>query len=417
MENSIICPFCKKEFPLADVITHQLEETYKAKFEQDYAKQAAELKSQNDKKVQAAEKEIEEKYKARYEKQQQEAAKGLEAVHEKEKALLEKERLFKEQEHAREIEFSKRLDAELEKKNAEMDVYRQKEKEALQKEIEHKEDLRKKEIEFDKKLAEEKKAAAAKAQEIIEAEYDQKLKEKQKVINDLEIQMKEAQKKAAQNSGQLQGETLELEIEDLLRNEFLGDDIDPVPKGKKGADIIQTVRLPSGKAAGKIIWELKRTKTWQKSWIDKLKEDQRDCQSELAIIASETLPDDVETFGIRHGIWITHIKYIAPLAVALRETLKSAAAVKSLNEGRESKAEMVFTYVSGTQFKQRVEAIVEAYSEMQKDLDAERNAMEKIWGKRRGQLERFAKNICGMYGDLQGIGAPLSEIKLLEMPE
>jgi hypothetical protein len=272
-------------------------------------------------------------------------------------------------------------------------------------------------VEFNEKLNKEVKKVYSEAQSKVEEEYKLKLLEKDKLINYLNRQMKEGQKKAEQGSMQLQGEVLEMEIEDLLIKYFPEDSIDPVSVGKKGGDIIQTVKFPSGKIAGKILWELKRTKNWSTSWIVKLKEDQRQIHAEVSVIASEVLPSDINNFGLLEGVWITEIKYVLGLATALRENLKSTALIKTANEGKSDKAEMVFIYLTGTQFKQRVESILEAYVEMQNDLETEKRLLEKSWSKREKQIERFMRNISGMYGDLQGVGATLPNVKLLEIPE
>jgi hypothetical protein len=270
------------------------------------------------------------------------------------------------------------------------------------------------EVEFQEKLTNEVKKAYMSAEEKVGEEYELRLKEKEKIISDLNKQMKEGQKKAEQGSMKLQGEILELEIEDLLLRYFPEDEIIPVAPGKKGGDIIQTVKLNSGKIAGNILWETKRTKNWQTAWISKLKEDQRSIKAELAVIASEILPQNIKNFGIDNGIWITDIKYVLGLAAALREHLKSVASIRAANEGKEGKADLVFNYVTGTQFKQRVESILEAYIEMSGDIETEKRLMEKSWAKREKQIERFVKNVSGMCGDLQGLGATLPNIKLLE---
>lgn len=80
--------------------------------------------------------------------------------------------------------------------------------------------------------------------------------------------------------------------------------------------------------------------------------------------------------------------------------------------------ELIYRYLCGTSFKQRVEAIVESFVSMKTDLDAEKRSMEKIWVKREAQIDRVIKNTAGMYGELQGIiGSALPEVKILELPE
>ena len=85
--------------------------------------------------------------------------------------------------------------------------------------------------------------------------------------------------------------------------------------------------------------------------------------------------------------------------------------------GKNEKMEIIYKYLSGSEFRQRVEAIVESFVTMKEDLEAEKRAMEKAWAKREKQIQRVVQNTAGMYGDLQGIiGASLPEIKILQLP-
>lgn len=398
--NTITCPHCNKKFALTKVITSQIENQLKEEHEKELnllkKKYADDFnKSQKELEKSITEK-IEKQYEIDYKKIKADAVK-------KAKKELSEELADK--------------DEEIADINNKLQSYKQKEKNLLKKERELEEAKHTMTVEFNEKLNKEVKKVYSEAQSKVEEEYKLKLLEKDKLINDLNRQMKEGQKKAEQGSMQLQGEVLEMEIEDLLIKYFPEDSIDPVSVGKKGGDIIQTVKFPSGKIAGKILWELKRTKNWSTSWIVKLKEDQRQIHAEVSVIASEVLPSDINNFGLLEGVWITEIKYVLGLATALRENLKSTALIKTANEGKSDKAEMVFNYLTGTQFKQRVESILEAYVEMQNDLETEKRLLEKSWSKREKQIERFMRNISGMYGDLQGVGATLPNVKLLEIPE
>ncbi|GMO28799.1 MAG: DUF2130 domain-containing protein [Termitinemataceae bacterium] len=377
--NNITCPFCHKEFQLTEAITNQIEGQLKFDME----------------------KALSDKYEKQYEKRYEEDYKKLkESAAEKAKKEFNNELKDKEE--------------ELQEMNKKLQSFKEKEKIILQKERALEEERHTIEIAYQEKLNKEVKMAYSKAQESLEKEYDLKIKEKEKLIADLNKQMKEGQKKAEQGSMQLQGEILEIKIEELLRINFPQDIIEPVPVGIRGADIIQTVKLDTGKSAGKIIWELKRTKNFSMDWIDKLKEDQKSVHAEIAIIATEALPQEIAYFGTIENVWITDVKYILGVAKTLRENLTALAKFKYANEGKENTSGMIFNYLIGTEFKLRVESILKAYVDMQNDLEQEKRILEKSWAKREQQIKLFFKNISGMYGDLQGIGAPLQEVKLLE---
>ena len=243
-----------------------------------------------------------------------------------------------------------------------------------------------------------------------------KLMEAEQTISAMHKQVEELKRKAEQGSQQLQGEVLELELEALLSAKFPMDHIQPVPKGEYGGDILQRVTSAFGQSCGAILWESKRTKNWSDGWLVKLREDQRQAKAELAVIVSQTLPKEVETFDLMEGVWVTHPKEAIPLAMALRQGLMEVAAAKQATEGQQTKMEMVYDYLMGPRFRQRVEGIVEAFSTMQEDLDRERKVITKQWAKREEQIGRVMQSTVGLYGDLQGIaGKTLQEIEGLEL--
>jgi hypothetical protein len=251
-----------------------------------------------------------------------------------------------------------------------------------------------------------------------EAEEQMKLKvmEKEQTITSMQKQIEELKRKAEQGSQQLQGEVQELELETILSTKFPRDIIEPVPKGEHGGDVLHRVTSSLGQCCGTILWESKRTKNWSDNWLSKLREDQRSAKAEIAVIVSQTLPKGVETFELIDGVWVTHPKAVIPVAVSLRHTLIEVSSARQASEGQQTKMEMVYQYLTGPRFRQRVQAIVEAFSSMQEDIDKEKKVITKQWAKREEQIDRVMQATVGMYGDLQGIaGKTLQEIEGLEL--
>jgi len=251
-----------------------------------------------------------------------------------------------------------------------------------------------------------------------EAEEGLKLKvmEKEQTITSMQKQIEDLKRRAEQGSQQLQGEVQELEIEAILRSKFPLDTIDPVPKGEYGGDALQRVVDSMGRACGTILWESKRTKNWADGWLGKLRDDQRAAKAEISVLVSQVLPKDVDPFGLVDGVWVTHPRSAVPVAMVLRNTLIELASARQAVQGQQTKTEMIYHYLTGPRFKQRVEAIVEAFSSMKEDLDKEKKAITKQWAKREEQIDRVMQGTVGMYGDLQGIaGKTLQEIEGLEM--
>lgn len=272
------------------------------------------------------------------------------------------------------------------------------------------------EIEIARRLDSEKKQVQEETEKRLVEAFKLKEAEKDKIISDMRDQMEEMRRKSEQGSQQLQGEVAELSLEELLKSSFLNDQIEEVPKGIRGADVIQRVCSPLGDTCGTIIWETKRTKNWADAWIDKLKEDQREARADIAVIVSSVLPKGIDIFGYVSGVWVCRHDIAINLAISLRMNLAQVShALKSL-EGKNEKVEMLYTFLSGPEFRQQVEGIVEAFQNMKADLDSEKRAMEKIWAKREKQIERVVKNMGRMYGSMQGIiGRTMPAIGLLEL--
>ena len=251
-----------------------------------------------------------------------------------------------------------------------------------------------------------------------EAEDGLRLKvlEKEEQISSMQNKIEELKRKAEQGSQQLQGEAMELELEDMLRSRFPFDVIEPVAKGEFGGDVIQRVVSPTGLLCGAILWESKRTKNWSNAWLAKLRGDQRVAKAEITVLISQALPKGTESFDCVDGVWVTAPQYAYPLALSLRQTLIEVANSKQSQEGQQTKMELIYDYLTGPRFRHRVEAIVEKISAMQSDLEREKKAMTRLWAKRDTQIQGVIESTVGMYGDLQGIaGRALHEIEGLEI--
>ena len=272
------------------------------------------------------------------------------------------------------------------------------------------------ELTIEKRISESLDATRQQGKMEAEAQLTLKVMEKDQIIQSMQKKLEEMQRKAEQGSQQLQGEVLELQIESMLSGKFPHDHIDPVPKGEHGGDILQRVLLSTGAACGTILWELKRTKNWSDGWLAKLRDDQRSAKAEIAVIVSAVLPKGVETFDQVDGIWVIHPKVLLPIAASLRQMLIEVHGARQASEGQQTKMEMVYQYLTGPKFRLRVQAIVEAFTDMADDLQKEKKAIMKQWAKREEQITRVLDATTGMYGELQGIaGSSLKEIDGLSL--
>jgi len=414
--TKIICPYCKREIPLDEALTHQIKEKIQQELRDEFNKKELELKSKEDDIIKK-EKELQrlkEEQAKEIAKMQERLEKDLHTRLEQEKKKIEDSiRKRVAEESALEIKTLKDELAEKANKIKEfkdLELTLRKEKRRLE---EEKQNLK---LEVARKLDAEREKLKEDIEKRISEQHRLKDLEKDKLIEAMKTQIEELKRKAEQGSQQMQGEVLEIELEGLLKKNFPHDEVIPVPKGMRGADVIQRVCTPYGQQCGTIIWESKRTKAWSDSWIEKLKEDQRNAKADIAVIVSVTMPKDITGIGQINGVWVTDYTLATSLAMALRMVLIEVAKVKTAIEGKSGKMEMLYEYLSGPEFRQQIEGIVEAFVSMKNDLDAEKRAMEKIWAKREKQIEKVVRNTSRMYGSLQGIiGSTLPELKALEL--
>ena len=290
------------------------------------------------------------------------------------------------------------------------------EAELLRKQRELDDTKREFELTIEKRIQEGLDVTRAQARKEAEEQLNLKVLEKEQTIQSMKGKIEELQRRAEQGSQQLQGEVLELELEALLRARFPFDSIEPVPKGEYGGDVIHQVKGQTGQACGSILWEFKRTKNWSDSWLAKLRGDQRVAKAETSVLVSYALPKGVESFDLIEGVWVTYPRAAVPVALALRHALIDVAIARKAAEGQQGKMEMVYHYLTGSGFRQRVQAIAEAFRSMQEDLDREKKVITKQWAKREQQIDQVMQATSGMWGDLQGIaGKTLNEIEGLSL--
>jgi hypothetical protein len=434
MTNDIKCPNCGHTFDVENVLAADIEK----KFQKDYQIKLQEsLSSVEDdrKKLEAAQQEFEQKRRHTNElfqqRMQQERLK-MEAEMQLESTRIENElqaqirksissdfenqlRLLQENNADKEEKLKQARKTELE--------FLQKVQELKNKEEELELTLQKKMHEERVQLTEQIKKQEQERNELKESEYQLRLREKDKLIEDQNKLVEEMRRKAEQGSMQLQGEVQELLLEQILRENFPFDAIEEVGKGVEGADCVQTVRNYLGQDCGKIIYESKRTKGWNNSWIDKLKNDMRSRGADVAILVTQTFPKDMERFGERDGIWICNFSEVTSVSAIIRNGVLKIYEIQRSEENKGDKMQMLYNYLTGVEFRGQVEAIAEGFLSMKNSITKERIQMEKMWKEREKQLEKVLLNTSGLYGSVKGIaGASVGDIPLLdgtdnELPE
>lgn len=310
----------------------------------------------------------------------------------------------------------KALKKENEKKTEELKKTRELELKLLNEKKAFEDEKQTFELKVQRQMNEEREKIRENVSKVLMEEHQLKDAENLKKIADMSKMIEELKLKAGQGSQQLQGEVLELELEELLIKTFPLDEILPVGKGITGADVVQKVRDTQGKVCGSIIWESKRTKNWTEGWVMKLKDDLRASKGNVAVLVTSVLPPEINKFGPRDGIYVTNFESFLSVASLLRIALIEQNKTKLSVVGKNEKMDAIYNYLSGSEFRQRVEAIVESFSGMQSDLEKEKRMYTQIWAKREKQIQKVLDSTIGMHGDLQGLmGASLPQLPSLDI--
>ncbi len=409
-ENQIKCPNCGTSIDVQDILSHQLEEEIKQKYQSQIAAE-----------------------KKRYESQQEQ---------------LKQEKLDFEQKKKREnVLFQERLENQLKEDKKEIEAklkLKLKEEQsdqfaALQKELNEKseqvKELNRSKAEIEKLKREKgelKEAAEAEAQkklnEILVAEKEKikkseedknelRFKEMQKQLEDQKKLTEEMKRKQEQGSMQLQGEVQELAIEEWLAAQFPLDTIEEIKKGARGGDCIQIVHTRTEQNCGTIYYESKRTKDFQPSWIEKFKADIRDRGANIGVLVTEVMPSDMDRMGLKDGIWICNYDEFKGLCAVLREGILQVNNAIITQENKGDKMDLLYDYLTSNTFRMQIEAIVEGFTQMKSDLKSEKRSMQRIWKQREKQIEKVVTNTIDMYGSIKGIaGNAIQSVKALELP-
>lgn len=409
-KSQIKCPNCGTSIDVQDILTHQLEEEIKQKFQSQLAEEKKKYESEVES-LNIAKEEFEQKKKQENEIFQE----RLENQLKEERKLIEdrlKTKLLEEQ-----SEQFKALQTELNEKSEQIkELNRTKaEIEKLKREKgELKESI---EAEAQKKLNE---ALLAEREKIIKIEEDRnelRFKELQKQLEDQKKLTEEMKRKQEQGSMQMQGEVQELAIEEWLVAQFPLDTIEEIKKGARGGDCLQFVNTRTVQNCGTIYYESKRTKDFQPSWIEKFKADIRDKGANIGVLVTEVMPSDMDRLGLKDGIWVCNYDEFKGLCAVLRESIIQVSTAISSQENKGDKMDMLYTFLTSNTFRMQIEAIVEGFTQMKSDLESEKRSMQRIWKQRDKQIEKVVTNTIDMYGSIKGIaGNAIQSVKALELP-
>jgi len=408
--EQIKCPNCGTNIDVTNILSHQLEAELQAKFQ-------AQLQSERSKMNEAVEKlrdeklAFEENKKREKELFQEQLEKSLK---EERRSIEEKLKIKLAEEQSEQFDA---LQKELNEKSAQVNELNKTkaEVERLKREKEEAQSIA--QLAAETKMNEILLLEKEKIKKLVEDSNELRIKELQKMLEDQKTLTEEMKRKQEQGSMQLQGEVQELAIEEWLIAQFPLDTIEEIKKGARGGDCIQIVNTRSDQNCGKIYYESKRTKEYQAGWIPKFKADMREKGADIGILVTEAMPADLDRMGMKDGVYVCTYEEFKGLSGVIRETVIQVHAALGSQVNRGDKMHMLYDFLTSTNFRMQVEAIVEGFTSMKDGLETEKRSMQRIWKEREKQIEKVIINTIDMHASIRGIaGNAIQSVKALELP-
>ncbi|WRF57476.1 DUF2130 domain-containing protein [Helicobacter pylori] len=415
-----ICPKCQEPINVNEALYKQIEQENQNKF---LAQQKAFEKEVNEKRAQYQSyfKNLEQKEEALKERAKEQQAQFDDAVKQASALALqdEKAKIIEEARKNAFLEQQKGLELlqkELDEKSKQVQELHQKEAEIERLKRENNEAESRLKAENEKKLNEKLDLEREKIEKALHEKNELKFKQQEEQLEMLRNELKNAQRKAELSSQQLQGEVQELAIEEFLRQKFPLDSVEEIKKGQRGGDCIQVVHTREFQNCGKIYYESKRTKEFQKAWVEKLKSDMREIGADVGVIVSEALPKEMERMGLFEGVWVCSFEEFKGLSAVLREGVIQVGLAKKSQENKGDKMDLLYHYLTSSEFSMQVNAIIEGFEQLRADLESEKRAMARIWKSREKQIDKVFEGTINMYGSIKGIaGNAIGQVKALEL--
>ncbi len=415
-----ICPKCQEPIDVNEALYKQIERENQSRFlaqQKEFEKEVNEKRAQYQSHLKA----LEQKEEALKEREKEQKAKFDEAVKQASALALqdEKAKIIEEARKNAFLEQQKGLELlqkELDEKSKQVQELHQKEAEIERLKRENNEAESRLKAENEKKLNEKLETERERIEKALHEKNELKFKQQEEQLEMLRNELKNAQRKAELSSQQFQGEVQELAIEEFLRQKFPLDSVEEIKKGQKGGDCIQVVHTREFQNCGKIYYESKRTKEFQKAWIEKLKSDMREIGADVGVIVSEVLPKEMERMGLFEGVWVCSFEEFKGLSAVLREGVIQVSLAKKSQENKGDKVNLIYHYLTSSEFSMQVNAIIEGFEQLRADLESEKRAMARIWKSREKQIDKVFEGTINMYGSIKGIaGNAIGQVKALEL--
>jgi hypothetical protein len=191
----------------------------------------------------------------------------------------------------------------------------------------------------------------------------------------------------------------EEELVAVLRRHFPGDD---VQRKGRGGDVLHRV-IDTGQPCATIIYECKRTATWQAAFVRQLKRAMEVNQTRYGILVTRAFPRKQSGLCQQNGVLVVAPELAHHVAAVLREAAVELARTRLPREAMEAKTWEVYHYLQSDEFKNALTTIQGRINELRSVLDKERGMHEGWWRDREQHYAMIARQAAGVDGRIREI--------------
>jgi hypothetical protein len=186
----------------------------------------------------------------------------------------------------------------------------------------------------------------------------------------------------------------------------------------KGGDIVQNV-IEQDKQIGRIVYECKKVKSFNKVYISQAKEARRIREADFAILVTNVFPSKKQYYFVEKTVFVISPISLEPITQTLRDSLVRIAMLSMSNEAKIKAVQKVYSYLSSNEYSNKVNDMTIQLMELGKDLKGEISTHRRIWEKRYNIYKTLHADIGVIDRKLRKLiqGLPGIEVKMLPPPE
>ncbi len=272
---------------------------------------------------------------------------------------------------------------------------------------EHEAELRKELAEARRRLKETLRPTIAREEQTkARRGYEGQMRTLNRVVSSLEGENERLKRQMERLSPADRGDWNEEAVLQRLQVAFRHDDIERHKKGRRGSDILHSVRCRVGNDmhdAGLIVYECKDTARWDNDFIPQMKRAGRTHGTSYLVLVSKAFPRSKRDLFVQDGVVVVHPNHVLHVAHMIRTMVVGIFQADLSAEGRMQKTQELFRYLTSERFRQAFGSISDSVRSLKEQLEDERESHRRTWGKRERAYNEIKEATDTIDADIRGV--------------